>query len=124
MPPPLSCYCLEGEDTERNDVETDGLLGYRDDEVRVSRMWEGRGELLPSISVAFKHCVLRVACGGCVLCGYAAWQKLSIFTATEHHRIKGEARHTLSVAVCEAVYHKFVLRNHHMQLAMFKRNGN
>jgi len=28
------------------------------------------------------------------------------------------------MAVCKAVYHKFVLRNHHMQHAMFKRNAN
>jgi len=42
----------------------------------------------------------------------------------EHHGIKGEARHTLSVAVREAVYHKSVLQNHHTQHAMFKSNRN
>jgi len=58
---------------------------------------------------------LNIVC--CVWWLHIVWlgsvAKVSIFTATEHHGIKGEARHTLSVAVHEAVYHKFVLRNHH-----------
>ena len=58
-------------------METDGLLGYRDDEVRVSRMWEGRGELLLSISVAFKHCVLRVVVAYCVATQYGKHYQFS-----------------------------------------------
>ena len=37
---------------------------------------------LQSIALAFERCVLR---------GLAAWQKLSIFKATEHHGMKEEA---------------------------------
>jgi len=33
-----------------------------------------------------------------------------IFVATEHHGIKEEARQTLSMVVCETVYHKSMLR--------------
>ena len=39
--------------------------------------------------------------------------------ATEHHRIKAKARQTHSKEVGEAVYHKSVLRNYHMQHAKF-----
>ena len=46
--------------------------------------------------------------------------KQSILTAMEHHGIKEEARHTLSVAVREAVYHKPVLHNHHTKHAKFE----
>jgi len=69
---------------------------------------------------------LNIAC--CVWWLRIAWlgsvAKTINFHSYGHHGIKfkGEARHTLSVAVREAVYHKFVLRNHHTQHAMFKRN--
>ena len=38
--------------------------------------------LVQSIALAFERCVLR---------GKAAWQKLSIFKATEYHGMKEEA---------------------------------
>jgi len=37
--------------------------------------------------------------------------------AMERHGIKEKAQQTLSVVVREAVYHKLVPRNHHMQYA-------
>ena len=47
MPPPLSHYCLEGEDCGKvGKYSGNGFLGSGDDEVRVSRMWEERGELV------------------------------------------------------------------------------
>jgi len=79
-------------------------------------------------SLCYSRFPLRLNIVCCVWWLRIAWlgsvAKLSIFTATEHHGIKGEARHTLSVAVREAVYHKLVLRNHDTQHAMFKCNGN
>ena len=39
--------------------------------------------MVQSIALAFERCVLR---------DLAAWQKLSIFKATEHHGMKEEAR--------------------------------
>jgi len=63
---------------------------------------------------------LNIAC--CVWWLRIAWlgsvAKTINFHSYGHHGIKfkGEARHTLSVAVREAVYHKFVLRNHHRLL--------
>jgi len=42
--PSLSHNCLEGEDRGRDGKYCGGgLLGYGDDEVRVSRVWEERG---------------------------------------------------------------------------------
>ena len=56
IPPPLSHYCLEGEDCGKVGKYCgngngflgcrDGLFGCGDDEVRVGHMWEGRGELV------------------------------------------------------------------------------
>jgi len=44
--------------------------------------------------------------------------------AMEHHGIKDKARQTHSKAVGEAVYHKSVLHNYHMQHAKFKCQHN
>ena len=63
------------------------------------------------------HCVLHIAWLGSAV-------KLSIFMAMEHHRIKEEAWQALCVVVCEAVYHKSVLCNHHTQCTMFKCKQN
>jgi len=49
MPPPLSHYCLEGEDSGKvGKYSGNGFLGSGDDEVRLSRNvgGEGRGELV------------------------------------------------------------------------------
>ena len=50
MPPSLSHWSLEGDDRgwdERVGIHCgDGLLGYGEDEVRVSHVWEDRGELV------------------------------------------------------------------------------
>ena len=42
--------------------------------------------------------------------------------AIEHDGIKEEAQQTHSVEVCEAVYHKPVLRKHHTQHKKFESN--
>ena len=39
-------YSLEGEDRGRDEKLLEMTFGYRDDEVRVSCVWEGRGELV------------------------------------------------------------------------------
>ena len=44
--------------------------------------------------------------------------------AMEHHKIKEEAQQTLSVVVCEPVYNKSVLCNHHTHYTMFRCKHN
>jgi len=46
------------------------------------------------------------------------------FSRLERHGIKEEAWQTHSVEVREAVYHKPVLHNHHMQYTKFKCKHN
>ena len=69
---------------------------------------------------------LNVAC--CMWWLRIAWLGSVAKTVNFHSygtsRDQREAQQTLSVTVREAVYHKFMLRNHYTQHAMFKRNGN